>query len=484
MKTIYKMLLMGIISTSLLSSCNDFLTITPESSYSVDGSYKTQADFVQASVGLYDKIQGLYSSNTGLLYCMNQRTDETNVITPDSPGGYIGGMERFTNDALNYQSAGWLQTYYSMITTANLILEKIDAGTFTDETQRDYIKGECYFFRGFAYWYLGHLFGGMPLYDKSYSVEETKTIARSTQDETFDFAQKDFLSAMEKLPASWTGSNRGRATKYVAEGLLARMDLFRHKYAEAKPYLEDIINSNQFSMASSYVDCVNEAGEYGSERMFEAQFIGGQLGEGQQYSTGNLPGNYAGTLQPFAGFSSYPTVSDSMVASYEPGDLRKDISVTTISNGYNVIVKYHHYASKPVAQNDWGINLPIIRYTDVKMMYAEVLNELNGVNDTSISILNEVRKRAGLNALTSFSSKDDFLKAIIQERKVEFAFEGLRWEDMIRWGIAKSVMNQFLSDVKQDGGTYSMKDTQVLFPIPQSLINSYANDKMMWQNPE
>ncbi len=490
MKTRYKLLLMSLLGISIFSGCDDFLKCEPESSYSVVGAYKTAADFEQASAGIYGKLQGLYAGNTSFLYAMNMRTDELNVVTPGNPSGYLGGLERFTNDALNGSTESWLNNFFGVISRTNQILDKIDNGIFTDETQRDCIKGESYFFRAYSYWYLGHLFGGMPLYERSYSVEETKLIPRSTQDETFDFAEKDFKSAISLLPEQWSGDNNGRPTKYVAAAMLARMCMFRHQYAKAKPYLEDVINSKVYEMETQYVDCVNESGEYGKERMFEIQFMGGQLGEGQHFTPGCLPAEYRGDLQICNGFNSYPLVSTTLLAAYEPGDLRKDISVATnlmingtVDDQNTYIIKFHHTAIKPVNQNDWGVNIPIIRYTDVKLMYAEVLNELNGVNDTSIAILKEVRNRAGLSTPTTFNTKEDFLKALIKERQVEFAFEGLRWSDLLRWGIAKKVMNDFLGDIKQDGGIYVMEDYQCIFPIPSSLLNTYANEKVMWQNP-
>jgi hypothetical protein len=71
----------------------------------------------------------------------------------------------------------------------------------------------------------------------------------------------------------------------------------------------------------------------------------------------------------------------------------------------------------------------------------------------------------------------------MQERRVEFAFEGLRWMDLIRWGTAMDVMNAKLSNPIQDGGTFRMKAHQVLFPIPFDELNRYQDDKVLWQNP-
>lgn len=473
-----------------LCSCNDFLTCQPESSYNVEGAYKTQADFEQASAGMYSTLQDLYSGNTGFLYAINMRTDELNVLTPGNPNGYLGGMERFINDALNGSSESWFNHFFSIINQANRILEKIDNGIFSDKLQQQYIKGESLFFRGYAYWCLGYLYGGMTLYDKVYSVEDIRMIPRSTQDETFSFAEKDLKSAISLLPEQWSDDNRGRVSLYAAEALLVRMYMFCHQYSKAKPYAEDVINSGLFELASSYVDCVSEMNEYGKERLFEVQYVSGDKGEGQGFTTGCLPAEYQGDLQSFAGYNSYPIVSKDLLQAYEPGDKRKDVSVATnlvingsIDDRNSYIIKFHHTNTKPTSQNDWGINLPIIRYTDVKLMYAEILNELDGVNETSISILNDVRKRAGLNPL-HFDDAEEFKDALIRERRVEFAFEGLRWMDLLRWDKAEEVMNKFLSDKEQDGGNYRMKKNQRIFPIPNSVIITYNDNDIMWQNPE
>ena len=151
------------------------------------------------------------------------------------------------------------------------------------------------------------------------------------------------------------------------------------------------------------------------------------------------------------------------------------------------IRKFCHFdAYTPQNKSDMANNIPILRYTDVKMMYAECLNEEGYVaNGEAFNILNEVRLRAGLPALTSSSVPDQnaFRKAIVQERRVEFAFEGLRWPDLLRWGIAKDVMNKFFMDKDEGEGLYSMEDFRKIFAIPQVEIERYKNKDIMWQNP-
>ena len=128
-----------------------------------------------------------------------------------------------------------------------------------------------------------------------------------------------------------------------------------------------------------------------------------------------------------------------------------------------------------------------LRYTDVKMMYAEALNELGyvaDINSEPFKILNAVRARAGLDALTPVElyDKDTFRNAIIQERRVEFAFEGLRWCDLIRWGIAVSTMNEHFKHRDEGSGQYTVQDYQLLLPIPFAEMAAYNDVNIMWQN--
>lgn len=494
MKIIYKVfLLLAVIS---ITGCEDFLTVIPDSSYSETGGYKTQSDFEQAIAGVYAAQQSMYSSNVnGTIYLDMMRSDECSIIIPQSTTGYLGGIERFIDDANNGTHSGNYNSYYKIINRSNVILDKIDAVTFTDEAAKKYIKGEALAFRAYSYWMLGWQFGGVPLIKKVTSVQDTKTIARSTQQETFAFAAEDFTNAIALLPSvKWTGKNVGRITKYAAMGILARMYMFQKDYSKAKPLLEGIISSGLYNMEADYKNCFAESKENGIERLWEIQFMGGQLGEGQQFITGLVCQDYVGPLQPFTGYSSAPMVFTDMAAAYETGDLRKDISIITgikwngVVDTKNYFIRKYHYAdvNTPKVANDWGVNLPVLRYTDVKMMYAELLNETGySATGDAMTILNAVRTRAGLPALTAAQVPDQasFRKAIQKERKVEFAFEGLRWMDLVRWGTALDVINAKLANPLQDGGTFRMKAHQTLFPIPFDELNRYQDTKVLWQNP-
>jgi starch-binding outer membrane protein, SusD/RagB family len=470
--------------------CEDYLQQIPPSSYSAAGFYKTQADFEQAVAAVYGAQQSLYTSNACWYYGQMAMGDETRV-----PGYLFYGLDNATADATNSFSYGHCNIFWRIINRANTILDKIDPVTFTTAGLKDNIKGECLLLRGWSYWSLGWQYGGVPLINKSLPVTEVMKIKRSTKDETLAFAEADYLAAIQLLPEAWTGSNIGRATKYSAMGVLARLYMFKSNFAAAQPLLNSIITSGKYALATNYVDCFLDSKDNSPERVWEVQFTGGQLGEGTQFITGELPEGFNDkTVSPFTGYSTALNVSVLHYKSYEANDKRFKLSILkgwvnvgTVDTVSQFIIKYHHWDTyTPKAQNDWANNLPILRYTDVVLMNAEALNELGYVaNGTAFSQLNSVRARAGLAALTAtdLPDKTAFRNAIIKERRVEFAFEGLRWIDLQRWGLAGAMKTQQFAQPENGAGKYTWNDTRILLPIPFDEITRYGNTDIMWQNP-
>lgn len=486
-----------IITIISLISCDDFLTIVPDSQYTAEVAYKTPADFRLAILAVYSQQQLLYSGTDCWFRTVLFRSDDMQ----GNQDKYLYGVKNFTdrdNQPMLFTSWG---IFFKIIARCNEILARIDPVYFKEETTRAAIKGEAHALRAWAYWNLGWQYGGVPIIDKPMTLEETRKIARSTVDETFAFAETDFLKAINLLPANWVGVDLGRISKYAAEGGLARLYMFRGKLSQAKPLLEDIINSGVYDMAVKYSDCFSEAFDNTKERVWEIQFTGNQLGGGNAFITGFLPEGYkydltAQKVSPVGGNSAAQYVNNQLVASYESGDLRKDVSliqgcyVNGIKDLVSVYVwKFHNNENGyvPKATNDWATNIPVIRYTDILLMYAEILNEeAYSSNGKAFELINKVRKRAGLSNLTSVIIPDQaaFRTAIRKERRVEFAFEGIRWLDLLRWGIAEEEINKSLNDPKQGGGKYQMKTFQRVFAIPGEEIRRYNDNTILWQNED
>lgn len=136
---------------------------------------------------------------------------------------------------------------------------------------------------------------------------------------------------------------------------------------------------------------------------------------------------------------------------------------------------------KALVSSDYPINMPVLRFTDVKLMYAEVLNEESyDPSGEAFAILNEIRDRAGLGRLTAAEvpTQVAFREAMLNERRLEFAYEFLRWFDLYRTDKAMSVMN-----ARPDAAQFPMQEYHKILPIPQHELNVNIDRQVMWQNP-
>ncbi len=470
-------------------SCKNDLDLNPISDYNAGSFYKTQSDFKLAVNGTYAQLQSLYSYNA-LSFDLEGRSDNINKSTVYDPGF----LNSFVDDATTASYESIWGILYAIVNQSNAIIEKIDAGTFTDAAYKSYYKGEAYFLRGYAYFQLGWLYGGVPLIDKQMTATQVRTVARSTQDETLAFAAKDLTQATSLLPTVWpNASELGKATKYSAEGILARMYMFQKKYSSAKPLLTDIIGSQKYVMATNYADCFLDKYDNSAEQVFQIQYKSGDVGQGNILPVVSVPEDIASSMFPQGGGSPFLHVSLDSYNAYETGDIRRDFSIQkgytsksgTVDKVTCFYIKYGH-GTIPSTKDDYEVNLPILRYTDVRMMYAEVLNEDGYVADgDAFKILNDVRNRAGLRSLTStdLPNQDAFRTAMFKERRVEFAEEFLRWFDLARSGKAQTIMNAFLNTAEEGNGMYQMKATQLIFPIPNYELQINKDRKIMWQNP-
>lgn len=475
-----------------LSGCSDFLSPSPESIYTTQTFYKSQKDFELAITAVYDAQQQVYDGQQGMLHFLEARCDNTNSVNTNL---YDDGGASFTDNSSCTPTLNVWKAMYQIITRTNGILDRIDAVEFSNAQTKDYIKGEAYGMRGWAYEMLGKYFGGVPLLTREMTEAEIRKVARSTQEQTFAQAVSDYKQAISLLPSSWSSDNAGRMTRGAANAVLGRLYMFMKQPAEARPYLEAVINSGIYQLADSYEKIFNDAydNDPSADRVWEVQYIGGMMGEGQDYSEMMMPED-CGITEGYAvrGTSAAMQVSTDLLNSFEPGDYRRTWSTSntisgSLAQGYTWCTKFcrsHTYI--PQEGDDWAVNLPIIRYTDVILLEAEAINATEGPTATAIDYVNRVRARAKLPELTGSqtASKEAFLKVIKQERRAEFLFEGQRWFDLVRWGDFVSTMSAFFSQSDEGAGRYVkyVTNDRAIFAIPQSEIDRYDDSAIMPQN--
>lgn len=479
----------AIIFLGSLSCTTNYLDIKPESELTTVDFYQTEDDFNQAIAACYDGLQDFYVDGRLLGSIITARSDDET-----GTNYWHLNMTRFL-DLPSDPGVEWVWTsLFDIIAQCNAILtesEKISENL----RNRQRVLGEAYFIRGLCYFQLVKFFGGVPLYDGKKNQTEYLSIPRASVEETYNFIYNDFINAADNLPDSYNGADIGRVTSWAAKGFLAKAYLYNKDYSQSLSLLEEIISSNNFVFFDDWSQIFNEDNDNGPQALFQLQFTSGGIGEGNpfpNYARYNPVVEINGRTFQYDGSSLVPLVSDNLVNSFDEEDLRFDLSIATHSlyndgNSYYwpVIWKYTVNAFDPTDRADWGINFTLLRYTDILMMKAECINELNGPTNEAIEIVNRVRNRAGLENLSASETvdKNSFFQAIVRERRHEFSFEYQRWFDLVRWGIAEEVINAYLDTEFPNSPDWRMKSYQNLFPIPFEQIAIVGNEQVLWQNP-
>jgi len=478
MKAKYKIVVLGLCLG--LTSCSDFLDLKPKSELGSEGFYETAEQFTMAVNGAYSTLQG--GDQYGSWYVFSE-------IPSDNTRNLLSGsvidqdeFDQFYIRTTNPYIANFWNASYTGINRVNTVLDRID-NVAIDKTLSDRYKLECKFLRALTYFNLVRVYGDVPLVLHEISITESYTYPRETKEKVYEQIIADLKEA-EGLPVSYSeNANIGRATSGAAKALLGKVYLTLNKYAEAETKLAEIVNSSVYALLENAAGSLNNEG-YASvfhadnhnskEAVFEVQFKKGGYGEGSNFPNAFAPFNSGNNVVPVGGNGGNNIPEMDMYNAYEEGDLRRDFSMAL---GYNdsrkdgewVESRYvKKYFDTPYQNGDSNNNFPVIRYADVLLMYAEALNQ-NGKTAQACNYLNQIRRR-GFGYQTTETSpvdiqtsdKNVFFLAVEHERRVELAFEGHRWFDLIRTGRAIEVMT---------GKGFKLNATNLTVPVPQKQID-------------
>lgn len=522
------------LATLSLSSCNDWLTEeTP-------GTTKVSEFFTSLSTA-EAVVNAAYVPMTwefGTTYYPEWYFGD--IVSDDAlkggqdinDGADLRELENFKANSDNEILLGYYRAQWQGIQRANLAIDEIPTTrieTEGDEAEkqakyRDRYLGEAYFLRGFYYFRLARMFGGMPLIDYVIKSSNQWAQTRSTMDETLNFAIEDFKRAENLLweKDKYSNEELGRATKGAAQAMLLKANLYRADYlrnagneteaqkyfAEAAKWGKEVINSRQYSLWPNYLDNFRLANENGRESVFEIQYTEEATSDygGEGYTRGTMTTILQRSRSSAFGEAGwgYDRPTQNLYNEYEAGDARRDETILVptdeqIETPAQEIYCGDRMLNRKYAMYNDGANGGIyklahatrspknniqIRYADVLLMYAEACCE-SGDLPSAKTALKEVRDRAGLSpfpytaviqgqTVTFNDNQEDLRKAIRHERRVELAMEGHRWFDLTRWGIAKETMDTYMAgeteEAKELYGTFQ-KGKHELFPIPSKEID-------------
>ncbi|GAA4402767.1 RagB/SusD family nutrient uptake outer membrane protein [Nibrella viscosa] len=472
-----KILIAGFLLAFSITGC-EVLDQTPESSFTPDNFYRNADDAKAAVSAVYDPLNTSNMYGQVMWILQDQATDDAEWGGGRSTANQAKNdldKHTFTPATSTFQSL-WT-TVYQGINRANAVIERVPPIAM-DETLKARYIAEATFMRGFYYFTLVRLFGGVPLMLKETTSLNNLAVSRASVDEVYNQVIKDFTDAESVLPASYTVADRGRATKGAASAFLAKVYLTRKDWAKAAAKAKEVIDSGVYDLWANFSEAFLIANKNGKEAVFEMQALGGGFGEGSLMQGYMRPP--FDRVNGVAGFGDDP-VTENLYKAYKPEDKRRDVTIklysATTTPAAPASVAYPAYVYKyldpsATSNGEGSNNYPIIRYADVLLMYAEALNELNGPTPEAYAAVNRLRKRAGLPDLADLT-KDRFRDAVLLERRLELAFEGHRWYDLARTG-------RLIEAIKAQNPTIVVPANHSLFPIPQSEIDV---NPQLTQNP-
>lgn len=511
------------LAVAMLTSCND-LDLAPTNKFT-ELTYWTSTEKASAVLNMaYSQMFGAnyFFSNERLtdnLYEGRGNSDEK-LMTSGQATSALGRFSREWGDC------------YRGIKTCHVLLTNIDIVPDMDEQLRERMKAEARYIRASLFFRLACHYGDVPLFDYDISSDDANVIARSSKDEVISFVRQELNDIVNTIPSKeqYADKDKGRITKAAVMTLLARTYLYENSWSNVASICEDIMNGKygQYSLFSNYSGLFMPENEYNEEVILDLGYAITFRTWGEYYDA--IPLSVGGRINGFA-----PT--QELVNDYI---MKNGKAITEAGSGYNeedpyinrdprfeATIVYHGYKwvkgdksesiiyIKPgtgkeagasnldeyagPGQNSTGtgyylrkyfdpqapdgmaagLNLILMRYADILLMYAEAKFEMGQMNeDVWNKTIRPIRARAGFSdaSALNYPGGDNMQNIIRRERRCELALEGLRLFDIRRWKIGDKVLNvtptgaKFAAEnteyIKLDARKFSERD--YLFAIPQS----------------
>ena len=469
----------------LFDSCNKFLDVQPVSNGIATGStdsitYKTASEIEAALAGVYSGFKNEYFE---LDYFVNGDAQSDDAYAgADNPANFQ--IDDFKIDATNSNVSRDWAYLYSIIGNANSVINNV-AGVpdpaLTPERKSE-ILGEASFIRAFMYFQLVQQWGDVPL-----QLKEVKTISADLLPEIYSIlfpprsaaadVYKQIILDLETALANVkpTGTNKGFVTTGAVNAILAKVYATQdpHDWPKVLTYCNNVI-AGGYSLLPDYHMLWDNLHKNSPESIFEINYTGG-----------STDGNWGASMFRGLDWKKFNIPSNDLVKAFdtEKDTVRKSASIIWIDvtgkwsdihwpqTNYPFLNKWHNF------EQGSDQNYIFIRLADILLLKAEALNETGDLAGAA-DLVNVIRSRAKL-ASTTANSQSAMRLAIEKERRLELAFEGVRWFDLKRTGRAIEVMNSAVGPNDVPLG-YHLTQNRLVFPIPQAELDK--NTKLV-QNP-
>lgn len=508
--------LIYIIATVMIfGSCSDMLDKEPIDFTGPTTWYQNREELEMALAATYNYLQMSYEMPLAVWFPM------PNDLYFDRSSSTITEMVQFnTHSTSNPTVLSAWRLLYQGINNANMLLESADqAKDNMSEKTLENLKGEAMFLRAYFHFILTAYWGDVPYRNKSTGSAQDGHIAVTPRAQVFEYVINDMKNALEMLPEITVHNIGGRASKSAAKGMLARIYLYaagmlrqQSFYTDASYWAQQIMEDGRHSLNPSFEDVFIKymKDEYDiKESIFEIEAYGSvrdntstQIAMWASYFTPQFSGIGDNMILPIKDDPDgrYIARGRNVVIStpkffhmFEPDDLRRNWTLSTqlctpntnpveffdYNEGYlfRYPGKFRRFWEKPPVYT-WGnsANMPLLRYSDVLLMFAEADNEVNnGPSAVAIEAVNKVRRRGygkpvhapDASVDIAITGYQEFKEFIMEERARELAFETHRKLDLIRWGI-------FVQSLKDVGAEIAALPTQIYDPVSDKMINNPA----------
>jgi hypothetical protein len=531
MKKSYKILpvILAIIFALAFYGCSKSrLDLQNTSAYTADTYFNNSATLNQAVIATYAVFlhQGMYSREYYYIFDL-LGNDAQNA--PPLLGDLLQ-VAQYNFTSTNATLSQFWASLYRMIFRANLVIDRATAWQPTasgDQALRTQYIAEAKFMRSWANFNLVTLWGRVPLRTSYQGTVDSNYAPRAAVADIWTFIEQDLTAAEADLPVVYDDADLGRATKGAATALLGKTYLYEQKWQQAQTEFLKLTQSPfTYTLAPVYDSLFSIANQSNPETIFQvmhAPFPGWDVGSeyymfGGQEDWGGLtsitgraeeygfndwanvfispsvvnaftypnPSTGAPYIDPRAPMTFYGDAADGGRTTYcdycDPSTFPNTIPPTVpVSYPFaaqsNRWRKYEYYElvysyggpSSP-------INSQVIRYADVLLMLAETYIQTGNTGSEPLSLINQVRARVNAVPYTTLGDATTAMTILRREREIELAGEQVRFNDLIRWGIAKQTLN---AEFQSQKASTIFQDKNVLLPIPQSEIESnpaVAND--------
>lgn len=486
---------------SVMQGCKKFTEVDPVSQYSVEQAFSDVSNATTALIGVYDELQG--DNGYGIRISMYYPYDSDEGIVSGNIDNGRRGVGRYQLLLTNSEIANPFRQLYRGVEKANLCIEQIplmpqySTGSATEQASLKRLYGEALTLRAQFFYELIRNWGDVPAPMIPAYKQKELFIKASNRDSTYDKILADLATAKALVP--WrtdAGSRNERITKGAVMALRARIALARGGYSLrpnasgaglgtmerradyltyytiAKTECEELMaRRDQHTLNPNYENIWRSVTSFAYDPQGEIIFeVGAGGGNGNSDSRmGNYDGPNLSNASRYGAGGGGIVMLPNYYYAFDSVDTRRDVTLTHYQVTSSTNIKSQRRLGELNTgkyRRDWrvpllpgtvlnvGYNWSMVRFSDVLLMYAEAVNEINnGPTPEAIAAFEEVRKRAyrGNTTLigTTPTTKAGFFDAIVNERFLEFGHEGIRKYDLLRWNLLETKIAEARAKIQQ-----------------------------------